>query len=135
MASSKLLTLSPISGLRWLQLVPNIRWFALFLKFSLKFSRTAYNIKRINNRTSYTKEKQSARKWQHWCKNSIQVLKYCPKLLLQLTNLCFKLSHFPLPLRNGEIVYFQKLDKDPTLPSSYRPTCLLPTLSKLLEKI
>jgi ribonuclease HI len=57
------------------------------------------------------------------------------KLLLNWANKCFKLAHFPKPLRNGEIVYFLKPNKAPDLPSSYRPICLLPTLSKTLEKL
>lgn len=56
-------------------------------------------------------------------------------LLLNWLNSCFSLSHFPTPLRNGVIVYFLKPHKEPNLPTSYRPICLLPTLSKLLEKI
>lgn len=64
-----------------------------------------------------------------------QIFKASPRLLLCWTNLCFQFGHFPIPLRNGEIVYFTKPHKDPSLPTSYRPICLLPTLSKLLEKI
>lgn len=38
---------------------------------------------------------------------------------------CFELGHFPEPLKVGQVVYFQKGKKDPTLPTSYRLICLL----------
>ncbi|GBM72862.1 RNA-directed DNA polymerase from mobile element jockey [Araneus ventricosus] len=47
----------------------------------------------------------------------------------------FKLNHFPGCWKTGRILPILKLGKDPTQPISYRPISLLPTLSKLSEKI
>lgn len=56
-------------------------------------------------------------------------------LITKWINTCFTFRHFPLPLRIGEVVFFEKKGKDPANPKAYRPICLLPTLGKLLEKI
>lgn len=58
-----------------------------------------------------------------------------PNLLTTWINKCFELQHFPNNLKTASVVYFTKPGKDPALPDSYRPICLLPTLGKLLEKL
>lgn len=58
-----------------------------------------------------------------------------PALLLNWANKCLHLGHFPKPLKLGEVVFFHKTGKDPGSPKSYRPICLIPSLSKLLEKV
>lgn len=64
-----------------------------------------------------------------------QLNKHFNNLLLKWIKLCFKFNYFPKILRQGEIVYFNKLNKDLNDPENYRPICLLPTLGKLIEKI
>lgn len=64
-----------------------------------------------------------------------QLHKHYPKILCKWTNLCFNFNYFPKILRSGEIIYFNKIGKDVQDPNNYRPICLLPTLSKVLEKL
>ncbi|KAK2577940.1 hypothetical protein KPH14_012919, partial [Odynerus spinipes] len=62
----------------------------------------------------------------------------CRKSIVQLTyiiNACIKYSHFPTAWKTGNIVPILKSGKDKTQPSSYRPISLLPTMSKVTEKI
>lgn len=55
-------------------------------------------------------------------------------LLLRLYNVCGRLESFPMVWKKAE-VFFVKKGKDPKVASSYRPICLLPVLSKILEKL
>lgn len=64
-----------------------------------------------------------------------QVFQSSPHLLSDWANKCASLGHFPDILKTGQVVFFHKNGKDPSQPKSYRPICLIPTLSKLLEKI
>ncbi|GBN69136.1 hypothetical protein AVEN_153526-1, partial [Araneus ventricosus] len=58
-----------------------------------------------------------------------------PDLLHSLYNKCLEISTFPDSFKISNIILFQKLGKDPKLPTSYRPIALLPTLGKALEKL
>ncbi|GBM73337.1 Retrovirus-related Pol polyprotein from type-1 retrotransposable element R1 [Araneus ventricosus] len=58
-----------------------------------------------------------------------------PDLLHSLFNKCLETSTFPDSFKISNIILFQKLGKDPKLPTSYRPIALLPTLGKALEKL
>lgn len=56
--------------------------------------------------------------------------------LTTLMNNCLKTGKFPLHWKQGVIrVLLKGKDKDKTDPKSYRPICLLPVLSKILEKL
>ncbi|GBM21253.1 hypothetical protein AVEN_149845-1 [Araneus ventricosus] len=52
-----------------------------------------------------------------------------------LFNKCLRLSCFSDSLKIGNIILFQKGEKDQRLASSYRPISLLPTIGKMLEKL
>ena len=55
--------------------------------------------------------------------------------LMYIINAIFRLSHFPIHWKKGCIIPILKSGKNSTDPSNYRPISLLPTISKLLEKI
>lgn len=55
--------------------------------------------------------------------------------LTQLFNACLRLSYFPLTLKSAKIVAILKPGKTNTLPISYRPISLLPSLGKLFESV
>lgn len=58
------------------------------------------------------------------------------EVLTKLYNGCLRHSVFPEQWRTGTIVVLLKgPTKDPTLPRSYRPICLLSILSKILERL
>lgn len=67
------------------------------------------------------------------------VLKNLPRkgvsFLSSLFNACLDLSYFPNTWKHSEIIVIHKSGKPSSLPSSYRPISLLPTFSKLFEKI
>ncbi|GBM53317.1 Putative protein in type-1 retrotransposable element R1DM [Araneus ventricosus] len=58
-----------------------------------------------------------------------------PHLLTSLYNKCLTLGSFPDTFKIGNIVFFQKQGKDPSLSSSYRPISLLPAMGKVLERL
>ncbi|GBO22191.1 hypothetical protein AVEN_211760-1 [Araneus ventricosus] len=58
-----------------------------------------------------------------------------PSLLLHFFNKCLELKYFPDHLKIRLVILFHKMGKDEHNTKSYRPTCLLPTLGKLLEKL
>ncbi|GBN96542.1 RNA-directed DNA polymerase from mobile element jockey [Araneus ventricosus] len=68
-----------------------------------------------------------------------KMLKNLPlKILIKLANLynyMFKLKYFPHCWKTARILPILNPGKDPTKPISYRPISLLPTLSKLGEKL
>ena len=47
----------------------------------------------------------------------------------------FRLSYYPLTWKFSEIILIPKPNKPPESATSYRPISLLPTLSKVFEKI
>uniref|UniRef100_A0A2S2P0Y0 RNA-directed DNA polymerase from mobile element jockey n=1 Tax=Schizaphis graminum TaxID=13262 RepID=A0A2S2P0Y0_SCHGA len=60
------------------------------------------------------------------------------KAVLFLTlifNSLLRLSYFPSIWKHSNIILISKPDKPPQLPTSYRPISLLPTFSKMFEKI
>lgn len=70
--------------------------------------------------------------------SSIQI-KHLPKKgvarLTAIFNAFLKSQYFPAPWKEAVVVPISKPGKPPHLLSSYRPISLLPTMSKLLEKI
>ena len=67
------------------------------------------------------------------------ILKHTPfKTGLHITklyNTILSTGHFPQILKQAEIFLIPKPDKDPTLPTSYRPISLITILAKIFEKI
>ncbi|GBN07191.1 Retrovirus-related Pol polyprotein from type-1 retrotransposable element R1 [Araneus ventricosus] len=59
----------------------------------------------------------------------------CPELFLVLFNKCLQLSYFPRNWRTAKLVLLCKPGRDLSLPSSYRPICLLSGISKVLDKL
>ncbi|KAL4104827.1 hypothetical protein QTP88_020103 [Uroleucon formosanum] len=56
-------------------------------------------------------------------------------LLTYIYNGILRLSYIPSTWKHSVIILIHKLGKPPDIPSSYRPISLLPTFSKILEKI
>lgn len=67
------------------------------------------------------------------------LLKNLPqKLIVYLTkvfNGCLRIAYFPSTLKHAKIIPIKKPGKDQSIPSSYRPISLLPSIGKLLEAI
>lgn len=63
------------------------------------------------------------------------LLKTSPDLLLLLYNKCFQLGHFPNAWKKGIVIFFRKKNKNPKVPTSYRPITLLPMMGKILERL
>jgi hypothetical protein len=68
-----------------------------------------------------------------------RVLRHLPKraitFLTKVFNAVLRGQCFPSAWKHARVVSILKPEKDPTLPSSYRPINLLETLGKLFEKI
>lgn len=56
-------------------------------------------------------------------------------IFLNMYNSLLELNYFPVAWKRGELVFFRKEGRDPTLASSYRPITLLPILGKVFEKM
>jgi len=56
-------------------------------------------------------------------------------LLVRIFNAVLHTHHFPTVWKHDRIISILKPEKDPALPSSYRPISLLETTGKLFEKI
>lgn len=57
-------------------------------------------------------------------------------LLTRLLERCVRESAFPACWKTADVVVIRKgRDRDPSLPKSYRPVSLLPTISKVLERL
>src|SRR6266576_2351250 len=56
-------------------------------------------------------------------------------MLTYLFNACLRLKHIPLAFKVAQIIILQKPGKSPNEVSSYRPISLLPSISKLFEKL
>ena len=67
------------------------------------------------------------------------ILKHTPlKTGLHITrlyNAILSTGYFPKILKQAEIFLIIKPDKDPTLPTSYRPISLITLLAKIFEKL
>lgn len=67
------------------------------------------------------------------------VLKRLPRkgivVLTKIVNACLALSYFPSSWKHAIVRGIPKAGKDVTLPSNYRPISLLPTMSKILERV
>lgn len=61
--------------------------------------------------------------------------KHFKYLIRNLLNKCLSLNYFPKIWKIAQVIFFTKLNKDPNLPTSYRPICLLPMLGKIYERI
>ncbi len=55
--------------------------------------------------------------------------------LTAIFNACLRLSHYPSIWKHATVIMIQKPKKDHKQPSSYRPINLLPTPSKLFERL
>jgi len=68
-----------------------------------------------------------------------RIIKQLPKKAILLLTFIFNsilcLSHIPQSWKHSIIILIPKPDKPPDLPSSYQPISLLPSFSKILEKI
>lgn len=58
-----------------------------------------------------------------------------PGILIELFNTCFKEGIFPNNWKQAKLILLRKGDKPLDQPSSYRPVCLLNTVSKLFERV
>lgn len=68
--------------------------------------------------------------------NSLKALPQCGiEVLSRIYNACIKICHFPLVWKKAKIVAIPKPGKNPNKPDSYRPICLLNSMSKVLERI
>jgi Reverse transcriptase (RNA-dependent DNA polymerase)/Endonuclease-reverse transcriptase len=67
------------------------------------------------------------------------LLKHLPRkalaCLTKIFNACLILGYFPTNWKNAKVIPIFKSGLDKSLPSSYRPISLLPSMSKLLERI
>jgi hypothetical protein len=54
--------------------------------------------------------------------------------LTHLINHCFRLSHFPAPWKEANVIALPKPGKDPKFPQNLRPISLLSTTGKVFEK-
>lgn len=70
---------------------------------------------------------------------SWSILRECPTNILDelatLYSASIRLRHWPEIFKKGVFIMIPKPGKDPRSPGNYRPICLLPTLSKILEEI
>ena len=66
----------------------------------------------------------------------IKELPQCAKnIFLKILNRMLSIGYFPKLWKISKIIMIEKPGKDPTIASSYRPISLLPTLSKVFEKL
>ncbi|KAL9704079.1 hypothetical protein quinque_007597 [Culex quinquefasciatus] len=67
------------------------------------------------------------------------VLKRLPRkahiFIAKIFSTCVRLGYFPAAWKHAVVIGIPKPNKDATNPSNYRPISLLPTLSKLLERV
>lgn len=56
-------------------------------------------------------------------------------VLTKIFNACLSLAYFPSAWKVAKVIALKKPGKDGSIPTSYRPISLLPSLAKLLEKI
>ncbi|KAG5666233.1 hypothetical protein PVAND_017809 [Polypedilum vanderplanki] len=57
------------------------------------------------------------------------------ELLLLIFIACLRLGYFPMTWKHAKVFPIGKPNKDPSLPTSYRPISLLSSISKLLERL
>jgi hypothetical protein len=57
------------------------------------------------------------------------------KVLMHIFNTILRVASLPIQLKTAQVITILKPGKDPTTVQSFRPTSLLPTVSKLLEKL
>ena len=55
--------------------------------------------------------------------------------ITNLTNAIMKYDYFPNYWKKSIIIVIGKPGKDPTFPDNYRPISLLPTISKVIERV
>lgn len=56
-------------------------------------------------------------------------------VLTKIINACLRFSYFPNQWKHAIVTAIPKPGKDITLPTNYRPISLLPTMSKILERV
>ncbi|GIY64172.1 retrovirus-related Pol polyprotein from type-1 retrotransposable element R1 [Caerostris darwini] len=56
-------------------------------------------------------------------------------ILLYTFNKCLDLGHFPTCWKSAKLILLNKPGKDRSEPKAYRRICLLPTMSKVLDKL
>lgn len=70
---------------------------------------------------------------------SNKAIQYAPPhillVLLSVFNSALRLCHFPSTWKSAKIVLFPKPGKDRLFPQNYRPISLLPTISKIFERL
>lgn len=68
-----------------------------------------------------------------------EILKHLPKKAVELIRKIFdgmlRLCYFPIQWKHAHVIMTEKPGKDPSEVTSYRPISLLPTLSKLFERL
>lgn len=63
------------------------------------------------------------------------LFRFIPHFLKEIFNKLWSFSYFPVFWKYGRVIFFYKTGKPPRDPKSYRPICLLQTLSKIYERI
>lgn len=63
------------------------------------------------------------------------MFKHAPSILLNLYNKIIFLQYIPTKWKEAIVIFFHKKNKPPIDPGSYRPICLLQTISKIFEKL
>jgi Reverse transcriptase (RNA-dependent DNA polymerase) len=56
-------------------------------------------------------------------------------LLVEIFNACFRIGYFPKAWKIGKVIPIAKPGKDHSIPSSFRPITLLPTVGKTFKTI
>ncbi|GBM81847.1 Retrovirus-related Pol polyprotein from type-1 retrotransposable element R1 [Araneus ventricosus] len=64
-----------------------------------------------------------------------EVHKKSPFILRIIFNKCLQLGSFPRAWKTAKLVLINKPDKDPEIPKSYRPICLISVIGKVLDKL
>jgi hypothetical protein len=94
----------------------------------LKLHEMKYEIKMLNPKKAPGLDLITAKMLKELPEKTIRALLY-------LFNAILRVGYWPSQLKTGQVITILKPGKDPTNAESYRPISLLPTISKLLEKL